>query len=71
MTGEGIDNELDVLSGYSFNGFLDHVVAILVLDALQHIVFKFFDQLSLLVSKDMFESLRSLAEPLGIRMHGY
>ena len=71
LTSEGVDNELDVLSGYSFNGFLDYVVAILVLDAFQHIVFELFDQLSLLIGKDMFESLPTSAQLQKIRLQEY
>lgn len=54
---ECIDDELYVLGGHPLNGFLNHMVSILVLDALEDVVFEFFDQLSLLVGQDMFEGL--------------
>jgi hypothetical protein len=54
---KGVDDELYVLGGYPFNSFLDHVIAILILDAFQHVVLKLFDQLRLLVCKDVFKSL--------------
>ena len=62
LTSEGIDDEVYVLSRYSFNGFLDHVIAILILDAFQHVVLKLFDQLCLLVCKNVFESLNMSAK---------
>ena len=62
LTGESIDDELNVLRGYSFNGFLDDMIAVLVLDALHHIVFQFLDKLSLLIGKYMFKGLISVSE---------
>lgn len=57
LASESIDNELDVLGWDSFDGFLHHMVSILILNTLEHVVLKFLNQLSLLVRQDVFESL--------------
>ena len=62
MTGEGVDDELDMFSGYSFESFLDHMVPVLILDAFENVVLKFPNQLRLLVGQDVFQSLRTLVE---------
>ena len=54
---EGIDNELDMFRGNSLNGLLNHMIAVLIFHALEDVVFKLFDQLSLLVGQNMLECL--------------
>lgn len=59
---KGIDDELDVLLRDAFDGFLDDVIAILILDALENLMLEFFDEGSLLIGQDVFEGLRRLAD---------
>lgn len=54
---EGLEDESDVLHWDSFDSFLNDVVTVLVLDTLENIWLKLFDELSLLISQYMFESL--------------
>ena len=54
VTGEGVDDELNVFSGYSFEGFLDDMVSVLILDAFENVVLEFPNQLRLLVRQDVF-----------------
>ena len=58
LAGERIDDELDMLSRYSFDGFLDDVIAILVFDASENTVLKLLDKAGLLIGENMFESLQ-------------
>ena len=57
LTSEGIDDELDMLRWNSLDGFLNYVVAILVLDAFQDVHVELFDQSGLLVDQDMLKCL--------------
>lgn len=59
---KGVDDELDMFSGYPFESFLDHMVSVLILDAFENVVLKFSNQLGLLTSQDMFQSLRHISE---------
>ena len=59
LASERIDNKLNVLCRNSFYSFLDHVVPILVFNALEDIVLKFLDKLSLLIRQDVFKSLKN------------
>ena len=61
LPSECFDDELNVLGWNSLDGFLDDMVAVLILDTLEDIRLKLPDKLGLLVRKDMFESLRKLA----------
>lgn len=61
LASEGVDDELYVLSRYPLDGFLDHVIAILIFDAIYHVILELFDKLSLLIGEDVLESLGSLA----------
>lgn len=54
---ERVDDEPNVLRRYPFDGFLDHVVPVLVFDALEHVLFELLDQLRLLIDQDVLESL--------------
>lgn len=54
---ETVEDELYMLGRYSFDGFLDHVISILILDAFQYVVFEFLDQLCLLICQDVLKSL--------------
>ena len=38
VTSEGVDDELDMFSGYSLESFLDHMVPILILDTFEDVV---------------------------------
>ncbi len=54
---EGFDDELNVLSRHTLNGFLHHVIAVLIFDALQDIDLQLFHQLGLLISEDVLQGL--------------
>ena len=43
LVGESIDDERNVLRGNSLDGLLDHMIPILVLDALEYLVLELFD----------------------------
>ena len=58
---KGVDDELNVLCWDSFNGFLDNMIAVLILDTSHHIMLELLDKLGLLVSKDVLESLRLIS----------
>lgn len=62
MTSEGVNDELNMFSGYSLESFLDHMIPVLILDAFEDVVLKFPNQLSLLVGQDVFQSLRGLVK---------
>ena len=55
---EGIDDELNVTGWNSLDCFLDNMIAVLVLDAFQHVILEFLDDASLLVNQHMFQCLR-------------
>ena len=57
LSDEGIIDELRVLQRNSLDCLLNHMVAVLVLDALQHMWFDLFDEAGLLIHQDVFESL--------------
>lgn len=59
LSGKSIDDELYVLCRDSLDSLLNNMVAILILDAFQHMVFQLFYEQRLLVCKDMFQSLFS------------
>ena len=61
LASEGLDDKLNVLGRNTFDGFLDNVIAILVFHAFENIGLKLFDKLGLLIGKNMFESLNTLA----------
>lgn len=61
LTGECIDDELNVDGRNPLDGLLYHMIAILVLDAFKHILFEFSNQLRLLIGQNMFQSLIALA----------
>ena len=61
LVGEGVDNERYVLCGNPLDSLLDHMVSILILDALEHLVLEFLDQCSLLVHKNMLKSLETVS----------
>ena len=50
LTSESLDDELDVLSWNSLDGFLHNVVSVLILDTFKDVSLKLGDELSLLVS---------------------
>ena len=56
---ESLDDELNVLGRNSLDGLLDHVIAILVLDTLQHVIVELFDERGLLINQNVLESLNS------------
>lgn len=57
LVGKGIEDEVNVLGLASLYRFLDDMVAVLVLDAANNIVFELTDQGSLLIVEDMIECL--------------
>lgn len=54
---EGVDDKLDMLLRNPLNRLLHNMVAVLILDAFQDVDSELIYELSLLVSKNMFESL--------------
>lgn len=54
---ECLDDELNVLCWNTLDGFLNHVVAILIFDTFQDICSKLFDELSLLIGENMLKCL--------------
>ena len=46
---------------HSFNGFLNHVIPILILHALQHVMLKLLDELCLLISENVLKSLEKVS----------
>lgn len=58
---ESVDYKLHILGRNSFDGFLDHVIAILISNTFQDMVLKLLDHRSLLISEDMFQCLYKLA----------
>lgn len=43
LAGECVQDELDMLGGYSFDGFLDYMVSVLIFDAFEHIMLELPD----------------------------
>jgi len=61
---ESINDKLQVLCRDTLDGLLNHMVAILIFDALHHIGFELFHELRLLVGKYMFESFLNNSTPV-------
>lgn len=59
LSGESVNNELDVFCRDSFDSLLNNMIAVLVLDTFEHMIFQLFNQDSLLVGKDMLQRLSS------------
>ena len=57
VTGERVDDKLDVFRRDSLKSLLDHMISILILDTFQNVVLKFSNQLGLLISQNVFQSL--------------
>lgn len=57
LASEGVDYESNMVRWYTFDGFLDHVVAILILHTFHDFWLEFFHKLRLLICKDMFKRL--------------
>ena len=49
LSSKGVDDELDVLGGYTFDSFLNDMISILIFDALEDLVLQFLRQRRLLV----------------------
>jgi len=62
LASEGLDDELNMFSRNSFDGFLDDVVSVLILDTLEDVRLEFLNKFSLLIREDMFKSLITLAD---------
>ena len=60
VTGEGIDDKLDMFRRNSLESLLDHMISVLILDAFENVVLKFSNQLGLLISQNVFQSLPRL-----------
>ena len=69
VTGERIDDKLDVFRRDSLESLLDHMISILILDAFENVVLKFSNQLGLLISQNVFQSLPRLVT--GMHQHIY
>lgn len=54
---ECLDDELYMFGRDSLNGFLDHVIPVLILDAFQDMAIQFLDQCCLLLGQDVLKSL--------------
>lgn len=54
---ESFNDELDMLGRDSLDSLLNNMVAVLILDTLENISLKLFDEFCLLIRKDMFQSL--------------
>lgn len=67
LTSECLDDELDMFSWDSLNGFLNNVVAILVFDAFQNICLKLIDKIRLLVCKNVLQRLKNVVS-LSLKM---
>jgi hypothetical protein len=61
LASEGFDDKLNVLSWNTLDGFLDNVIAILVLHTLQDVSLKLIDKFRLLVCKNMFKGLSKVS----------
>lgn len=59
LSGESVNNELDMFCRDSLDSLLNNMIAVLVLDTFEHIIFQLFYQESLLVGKDMLQRLSS------------
>ena len=57
LSREGIKDELNMFMCDAFDGLLDDVIAILVLDAFHHEIVELFDKAYLLINEHMLESL--------------
>lgn len=57
LASECLDDELNMLCWDTLDGFLNHMVTVLVLDTLQNIGSKLFDELGLLIGENMLECL--------------
>ena len=54
---ESLNNLLDVVHRDSVNNLLDDVIAVLILDSLEHILFKLLDHGCLLLGEGVFQGL--------------
>ncbi len=61
LASERVDDELNVFGRHSLDSFLHHVIAILILHAVDYVVLELLDQLCLLVGQNVLKSLRVLA----------
>lgn len=57
LSGERVNNELDMFCRDSLDSLLNNMITVLVLDTFEHMVFELFDQKSLLIGKDVLQSL--------------
>lgn len=57
LTSKSFDDKLDVLRGYSLDGFLHDVIAVLIFDTFKDISLEFCNEFGLLIGEDMLESL--------------
>ena len=59
LSGESVDDELDMFRRDSLDSFLNNMIPVLVLDTFEHMIFQLFYKESLLVGKDMLQRLFS------------
>lgn len=55
-----MDDELYMLGGDPLDGFLNDMITILVLDTMEDMFFKLFDQLRLLIGQNVLERLQEV-----------
>jgi len=67
LTSKSFDDELDMLCGYSLDGLLHDVIAILIFDTFEDIGLEFCNELGLLIGEDMLESLCFLVVGMRIK----
>lgn len=59
LSGKSANDELDMFCRDSLDSLLNDMIAVLVLDTFEHMIFQLFYQESLLVGKDMLQRLSS------------
>lgn len=57
LSGESVNDELDMFCRHSLDSLLNNMIAVLVLDTFEHMIFQLFDQESLLIGKDVLQGL--------------
>ena len=70
LSSKGIDDELDVLCRYALDSLLNDVIAVLIFDALEDLMFQFLHEGRLLIGQDMFNCLYELAWPFNAHVFG-
>jgi hypothetical protein len=61
LTLESVKDTWDDLFGNAFNGFLNNVISVLILEQLHNVLSHFSYELALLIDEDMVQCLQGLA----------